>query len=157
MQKVHARSRSRSCHYLINHWMMTPSSPARQKIAVPNQKKIVSEGSDDDSNRMKSSTSPFKGQIDLNIQPEREEELSPGADSVNVMALIQDATERYLRHQRLSTGSNSNSAVNQALQGGGTGEKMGNTITLDTSHQDADNDHHGTLPMKPSASISANG
>ncbi|XP_044497204.1 B3 domain-containing protein Os07g0563300-like isoform X2 [Mangifera indica] len=122
----------------------------------PNQKKIVSEGSDDDSNRMKSSTSPFKGQIDLNIQPEREEELSPGAESVNMMALIQDATERYLRHQRLSTGSNSSSAVDQALQGGGTGEKISNAITLDSSHQDADNDHHGTLPLKPSASISAN-
>ncbi|XP_044460534.1 B3 domain-containing protein Os07g0563300-like isoform X2 [Mangifera indica] len=129
---------------------------SKTQNTCPSQKKMVSEGSDDESNRMKSSTSPFKGQIDLNIQPEREEELSPGADSVNMMTLSQDATERYLRHQILSTDSNNHSEVNQALQVGGTGEKLGNTITLDSSHQDADSDH-GNLPMKPSASISANG
>ncbi|KAL5772538.1 hypothetical protein ACOSQ2_012462 [Xanthoceras sorbifolium] len=124
----------------------------------PNQKKVVSEGSDDDSNRIKSSTSPFKGQIDLNIQPEREEELSPGSDSGSVVRLIQDATDMYLRQQRLSSsGSNNNSAVNQVLLGGGTGEQINNGIILDSSHQDANEEHTGTLSMKASASVSATG
>ncbi|KAE8724237.1 HSI2-like 1 isoform 2 [Hibiscus syriacus] len=45
--------------------------------------KVVIEGSEDDLNRVKSSNSSFKGQIDLNIRPEREEELSSGSDSGN--------------------------------------------------------------------------
>ncbi|KAJ6929237.1 B3 domain-containing protein [Populus alba x Populus x berolinensis] len=55
----------------------SPSSNAGSASGSPNKKKAVSEVSDDDPNRIKSSTSPFKGQIDLNIQPEREDELSP--------------------------------------------------------------------------------
>lgn len=52
----------------------------------PNQKREFHDGSDDEPSRMKpSSTSPFKGQIDLNIQPEREEGLSPGSDSGSVI------------------------------------------------------------------------
>ncbi|XP_072987612.1 B3 domain-containing protein Os07g0563300-like isoform X1 [Typha latifolia] len=38
----------------------------------------------------KASTSPHKAQIDLNIQPEREEEPSPKSDAVGLMRLIQD-------------------------------------------------------------------
>lgn len=52
----------------------------------PNQRREFHDGSDDEPSRMKpSSTSPFKGQIDLNIQPEREEGLSPGSDSGSVI------------------------------------------------------------------------
>ncbi|KAJ6416517.1 hypothetical protein OIU84_002390 [Salix udensis] len=46
----------------------SPSSNAGSASGSPNKKKAVSEGSDDDPNRMKSSASPFKGQIDLNIK-----------------------------------------------------------------------------------------
>ncbi|KAK6268863.1 hypothetical protein QUC31_013023 [Theobroma cacao] len=125
----------------------------------PNPKKLVSEGSDDDPNRIKSSTSPFKGQIDLNIQPEREEELSPGSDSGSMMRLLQDATERYLRQQRmLSSGVNSDSTVTQAQSGGGTeGEKTSSSVNLGASHQDADRDHSAIFSIKSSAPTSATG
>ncbi|MBA0569544.1 hypothetical protein Golob_003265, partial [Gossypium lobatum] len=74
-----------------------------------NPEKVVSENLDDDTNRLKSSSSPFKGQIDLNIQPEREEELSPGSDSGGTMRLLQDATDKYHRQQSiLSSSGNSN-------------------------------------------------
>ncbi|KAK4753246.1 hypothetical protein SAY87_022044 [Trapa incisa] len=39
------------------------------------------DGSSEEHNRSKTSDSPFKGQFDLNIQPEREEEMSPCSDS----------------------------------------------------------------------------
>ncbi|ESR62467.1 hypothetical protein CICLE_v10014219mg [Citrus x clementina] len=135
-----------------------PLSCSKTGNNSPNEKKVVSEGSDDDSSRIKSSTSPFKGQIDLNIQPEREEELSPGSDSGSMIRLLQDATEKYLRQQRLSSsGVNTSSVENEGLQGGVTGEKISNGITLDGSHQDTDEDHHGSLSVKASASISATG
>ncbi|OMO76549.1 hypothetical protein CCACVL1_15578 [Corchorus capsularis] len=124
----------------------------------PNPIKVVSEGgSDDDPNRVKSSTSPFKGQIDLNIQPEREEELSPGSDSGSMMKLLQDATERYLRQQRLNFGGNSSSVVTQTQPVGGTGDKIGNSVNLGASHQDPDRDHPAVFPIKASAHTSATG
>ncbi|XWS19528.1 hypothetical protein CRYUN_Cryun31cG0023700 [Craigia yunnanensis] len=123
----------------------------------PNLKKVVSEGSDDDPNRVKSSISPFKGQIDLNIQPEREEELSPGSDSGNMMRLLQDATERYLRQQRmLSSGGNSNAEVTQTQPGGGTeGDNISTSVNLGASHRDADGDHPAVFSIKTSAPTSA--
>ncbi|GLT49451.1 hypothetical protein SLA2020_230040 [Shorea laevis] len=99
----------------------------------PNPKKVVSEGSDDDPSKKKSTPSPFKGQIDLNIQPEREEEPSPGSDSSSMMRLLQDATERYLRQQKLlSSGGNGNLTVTQTQPGGGgtEGEKLSSSIAL---------------------------
>ncbi|GKV30934.1 hypothetical protein SLEP1_g39697 [Rubroshorea leprosula] len=99
----------------------------------PKPKKVVSEGSDDDPSKKKSSSSPFKGQIDLNIQPEREEEPSPGSDSSSMMRLLQDATERYLRQQKLlSSGGNGSLTVTQTQpSGGGTeGEKLSSSIAL---------------------------
>ncbi|XP_022723532.1 B3 domain-containing protein Os07g0563300-like isoform X2 [Durio zibethinus] len=124
----------------------------------PNVKKVVSEGSDNDPNRVKSSTSPFKGQIDLNIQPEREEELSPGADSGSMMRLIQDATERYLRQQMLSSGGNSNSDATQTPPGGGSeGEKISSSVNLGSSHRDSDRDHPTVFSIKTSAPSSATG
>ncbi|GLU23088.1 hypothetical protein SLE2022_391200 [Rubroshorea leprosula] len=79
----------------------------------PNPKRVVSKSSDDDPSKTKSSSTPFKGQIDLNIQPEKEEEPSL-SDSSSMMKLLQDPTERYLRQQELqSSGGTSNSGVTQ--------------------------------------------
>ncbi|KAE8716006.1 hypothetical protein F3Y22_tig00110156pilonHSYRG00171 [Hibiscus syriacus] len=106
----------------------------------PKTKKVATEGSDNDPNRVKSSISPFKGQIDLNIQPEREEELSPGSDSGSMMRLLQDATDIYLRqHSMLTSSSNSNLDVTQTQPGGGLGEvKDSSSLNLGTSHQHVD-------------------
>lgn len=127
----------------------------------PNQKKEVLELSDDDLNRTKSSTPPFKGQIDLNIQPEREEELSPGSDSGSMMKLLQDATERYLKQQRLSSsGGSENSSGNRSQQVGGEaggGEPLINGVTLGSSNHDGGNDCPATLSIKASASMTATG
>ncbi|KAK9267351.1 hypothetical protein L1049_009776 [Liquidambar formosana] len=124
----------------------------------PNLNEVVNEGSDDDPNRRKSSTSPFKGQIDLNIQPEREEELSPGSDSGSMMRLLQDATQRYLMQQKLLTSiGNRNLTDNQTPlgEGGAGGEKISNCVALGSSHQDTDAGRSVTLSMNASASTSA--
>ncbi|XP_057963273.1 B3 domain-containing protein Os07g0563300-like [Malania oleifera] len=111
----------------------------------PDQKMVVILGSDDDPSRIKSSNSPFKGQIDLNIQPEREEESSPCSDSSSMMRLLQDATtERYFRQQgSVSSNSNKNSVGNQEHLGGNGagGVKLGNGIILDSSTHNVDVDH----------------
>ncbi|KAL1099656.1 hypothetical protein V6Z11_D05G176300 [Gossypium hirsutum] len=124
----------------------------------PKPIKIASEGSEDDPNRVKSSILPFKGQIDLNIQPEREEELSPGSDSGSMMRLLQDATDKHLRQQStLTSGGNSNSEVSQTQPGGGPeGEKISNSVNLGASHQDIDRDHP-VFSIKTSAPTSATG
>ncbi|GAB4826874.1 hypothetical protein Ancab_033754 [Ancistrocladus abbreviatus] len=81
------------------------------------------ESSEDDPSR-RPSISSLKCQIDLNIQPERDEELSPGSGSGSIMKLLQDATERFLgkkdaterypRQQRpWNSGGIINSDVNQ--------------------------------------------
>ncbi|XP_022886319.1 B3 domain-containing protein Os07g0563300-like isoform X2 [Olea europaea var. sylvestris] len=49
----------------------------------------------DDPDERKSSVSPLKGQIDLNIQPEREDDLSPGSDLGAMKCLLVDAAEQY--------------------------------------------------------------
>ncbi|EEF40926.1 transcription factor, putative [Ricinus communis] len=135
-----------------------PSPSSNTGSSSPNKKKVFSEGSDDDPNRMKSSTSPFKGQIDLNIQPEREEELSPGSDSGSMMKMIQGATERYLRQQLLlSSDGDTVSAGKQALAGHAMGEEVGNGITLGSSLQDPDKDNSTTFSTKVPASSPAIG
>ncbi|XP_050235779.1 B3 domain-containing protein Os07g0563300 [Mercurialis annua] len=117
-------------------------------------KKLVGEGSDDDPNRIKSSTSPFKGQIDLNIQPEREDELSPGSDSGSTMKMIQDATERYLRQQRfLSSDGDNISAGKQTLESPSVVDRI-DTIN---AHQDSDKDRPITLSTNVSPSSPAAG
>ncbi|KAF8029696.1 hypothetical protein BT93_E2199 [Corymbia citriodora subsp. variegata] len=78
----------------------------------PSQKKVGNDGSDDEMNRIKSSGSPFKGQIDLNIQPEREEELSPGSDSGGMMKLLHDANQKCLKQRVLTSDSLRNSTGN---------------------------------------------
>ena len=125
----------------------------------PKQSKIIHEVSDDEPTKVKSS-SPFKGQIDLNIQPEREEELSPGSDSGGMLKLLHDATERYLKQQRLSSsGSGENPSGNQLRhdRSDGVGEKPSNGIDLGIKHHDPDADCPATLSMKSSVSSTAVG
>lgn len=120
----------------------------------------IHEISDDDPGKVKPSTSPFKGQIDLNIQPEREEELSPGSDSGGMMKLIHDATERYLKQQRLSSSaSGENPPGNTSRRDGGdvVGEKTSNGINLGNNPHNADNDCPSTLSMKAPVSSTAAG
>ncbi|KAJ6292470.1 hypothetical protein OIU78_024612 [Salix suchowensis] len=95
----------------------SPSSNAGSASGSPNKKKAVSEGSDDDPNRMKSSASPFKGQIDLNIKPEREDELSPGSDSGGTKRMLQGASERYLKMQRFLSSDGDSIPASVMLQG----------------------------------------
>jgi hypothetical protein len=120
----------------------------------PKHIREVNDVSDDEPNRMKSS-SPFKGQIDLNIKPERDEELSPGSDSGSMMKLLQDATDRYLRQNRLSSsGGSGNSSGNQSQPSadGAGGEKLSNFVTLGSNHSDAVEDRPATLSIKASTS-----
>ncbi|KAL4289948.1 hypothetical protein GQ457_14G010240 [Hibiscus cannabinus] len=117
----------------------------------PKPKKVVGEGLDDDSNRVKSSISPFKGQIDLNIQPEREEELSPGSDSGSMMRLLQDATDKYLRQQSIL------SSIGEKTTGGTEVENTSNSVDLGTNHQNVDTDPPTVFSIKTSAPTSATG
>lgn len=124
----------------------------------PNQKKVASDCSDDDPHRMKSSSSPFKGQIDLNIQPEREEDSSPASEPFCMILALQDATERYLQ-QQISSGSNGNSSsvVNQVQtdRGGPEEQILSNGVNISSSHQDVD--RLDTSSMKTSAPTSTIG
>lgn len=120
----------------------------------------INEGSDDDPNRNKPSSSPFKGQIDLNMQPEREEELSPGSDSGSMMKLLPDTGDRFLEQQRSNSGG-SGSSSSDPLEPGGEREHRGgnnssNGIDL-SSNVDVDKDCPATLSFKASASMSATG
>ncbi|EXB51816.1 B3 domain-containing protein [Morus notabilis] len=128
---------------------------------IPKQPKIVCEVLDDEPSKVKTSTSPFKGQIDLNIQPEREEELSPCSDSGDMMKLLQDATERYLRQQKLSSsGGCENPSGNHSRRDGGdaVGGKPNNGINLgSTQHDAADDGCPATLSVKASVSSTAAG
>ncbi|KAG7960194.1 hypothetical protein I3843_10G111400 [Carya illinoinensis] len=123
----------------------------------PKHIREVNDVSDDEPNRMKSS-SPFKGQIDLNIQPEREEELSPGSDSGSMMKSLQDATDRY-RQKLSSSGGSGNSSGNQSQPSGDGpgGEKLNNLVTLGNHHSDAEEDLPATLSLKSSGSTPATG
>ncbi|KAJ6728659.1 B3 DOMAIN-CONTAINING TRANSCRIPTION REPRESSOR VAL1 [Salix koriyanagi] len=161
----------------------SPSSNAGSASGSPNKKKAVSEGSDDDPNRMKSSASPFKGQIDLNIKPEREDELSPGSDSGGTKRMLQGASERYLRMQRflssdgdsipasvmlqgaserylrmqrfLSSDGDSIPASNHMVSSGGADEKVGSAVIFGGSHQDAGENHPSAFSLIASASTPA--
>lgn len=62
-----------------------PSISSSQKAVVNN------DGAEEGSEYRKTSPSPLKAQIDLNIQPEREEEPSPKSDTGGMMRLLRDA------------------------------------------------------------------
>ncbi|XP_043689046.1 B3 domain-containing protein Os07g0563300-like [Telopea speciosissima] len=120
---------------------------------------LVTETVDEDPYRKRPFSSPLKGQIDLNIQPEREDETSPASDSCSIMRLFHDATERYLREQRLSSSaSDRDPIIDQIAPGGGGGEAMGEEldgVPCGSGHLDGDMDHPVTLSMSMSASTSA--
>ncbi|KAJ8549633.1 hypothetical protein K7X08_033340 [Anisodus acutangulus] len=85
----------------------------------PQHGELNNEGSVDDPNHLnekKSSASPFKGEIDLNAKPERDDELSPGSDSGSMMRILQDTAEQYVRH------CGNGSFVSNQKSGDGTGE-----------------------------------
>ncbi|XP_042506761.1 B3 domain-containing protein Os07g0563300-like [Macadamia integrifolia] len=120
---------------------------------------LANETVDEDPNRKRPSSSPLKGQIDLNIQPEREDETSPTSDSCSVMRLFRDATERYLREQRLSSSTGDRDPINDQIEpaGGGVAGEGLDGVTCAIGHLDGDMDHPVTLSMSMSASTSATG
>ncbi|XP_071697468.1 B3 domain-containing protein Os07g0563300 isoform X2 [Rutidosis leptorrhynchoides] len=66
------------------------------QMEISNQK---SENFGNDLNKEKPPpVSSFK--IDLNIQPEREEECFPVSDSMGIMRLVEESTQRYIRQQQ---------------------------------------------------------
>ncbi|KAK7327961.1 hypothetical protein VNO77_22055 [Canavalia gladiata] len=125
------------------------SLPCNTGESSPNQNKEGNDGSDDDPNRIKSSVSPFKGQIDLNIQPEREEELSPGSDSGGMIKVLHDATERYLKQQTMLNPGTGDSSGRQSQQvGDGMREdKLSNGVAHGSSSHNPDQEHAQSLSM----------
>ncbi|KAI9120796.1 hypothetical protein K1719_007829 [Acacia pycnantha] len=115
----------------------------------PNQNREGNEGSDEDPNKTKSSASPFKGQIDLNIQPEREEELSPSSDSGSMIKLLHNATEKYLRQQSMANSFAGDTSGGQSQEVGDDAreEKLCNGVALGSSNHNADKEHAQTLSM----------
>ncbi|GFZ03122.1 syntaxin of plants 125 [Actinidia rufa] len=120
------RERSRNCTAKVT----TASKFSRDNVR----------GQHSDNYWMRSSTlSPFKGQIDLNIQPERDEELSPGSYSDGVMTMLQDATERDHMQQRFSSSNNQNCTDQTQVGGNGVGVNFGNSIIA--FHRDPESEH----------------
>ena len=121
----------------------------------PNRKMVSTEVPNDDPSRMRSSApSPFKGQIDLNIQPERDEELSPGSYSDGVTRMLQDAAERDHMQQRFSSSNNQNCTDQMQVGGNGVAVNFGNSIIA--FHRDPELEHPKPLSANaPSASTSA--
>ena len=127
--------------------------------------KLIEEGkmnddSDEDPNKNKPSTSPFKGQIDLNMQPEREDELSPGSDSGSMMKNLQDTGDRFFEQQRLNsggTGSSSSDPLEPGVEREHRVENISSVVDLRSSNVDADKDQPATLSFNASASMPSTG
>lgn len=121
----------------------------------PNLKTLATEGVCDDPSRRKLSSSPFKGHIDLNIQPEREEEPSPVSDSGSMMRLLRDAPEIYLNEQRLATPvGNGELTINHMEAIGGVGGQRPDTEPHGITQPDADVDRLVPVSMSLLASTS---
>ncbi|KAL6992644.1 hypothetical protein U1Q18_010756 [Sarracenia purpurea var. burkii] len=115
---------------------------------------------DDDPGHVRSSLSPpFKGQIDLNIQPERDEYPSSGSDSSGTARLIKDATERYFGQQRLTSTSYRNSPAANRIQPTGVviGGNFGNSIALSNSSILPDTNAECHVPLATIAPASTSG
>ncbi|XP_042484184.1 B3 domain-containing protein Os07g0563300-like isoform X2 [Macadamia integrifolia] len=136
------------------------SSNTSNSSSNPKQPLVNETVDDENLNSKKPSSSPLKGQIDLNIQPEREDEPSPTSDSCS-MRLIRDATERYLRGQRQSSsGSDGDPITDQIEPGrGGVVEERLDGVPCGSVNLDGDMEHPVTLsmPMSTSTSTSATG
>ncbi|XP_061367671.1 B3 domain-containing protein Os07g0563300 [Gastrolobium bilobum] len=116
----------------------------------PNQNREGVDGSDDNPKRIKLSALPFKGQIDLNIQPEREEELSPSSDSGSMVKVLPDATERYIRQRCMlkSAATDSSSSQSQRVGDGMREEELSNgVVALGNNSHNADQEHAQALSM----------
>ncbi|KAL2244831.1 UNVERIFIED_CONTAM: B3 domain-containing protein [Sesamum indicum] len=105
-------------------------------ISGLNQEEMGKWGYLDEANGRKSSTSPLKGQIDLNIQPDREEELSPSSDSGAMKHVLPGSADRFFRQQR-SLGSDviADLVGKQMQQDGIGGANFISCMALDSSHQ----------------------
>ncbi|KAG1347182.1 B3 domain-containing protein [Cocos nucifera] len=68
-----------------------PSSAAPSVLSSPQKAAVNNDGAEEGAEYKKTSPSPLKAQIDLNIQPEREEEPSPKSDAGGMMKLLRDA------------------------------------------------------------------
>ncbi|XP_019162407.1 PREDICTED: B3 domain-containing transcription repressor VAL2 isoform X4 [Ipomoea nil] len=118
----------------------------------PTHEEPNSESCLDDTNDIiekKSSPSPIKGEIDLNIKPERED-LSPRCDSGGVMRFLQDAAERFIWQQRGLPSSFAN--------GNPVGHEVQDHVNLnncgsDGSHQTSDADRHMALSIDNVSSV----
>ncbi|KAL0398658.1 UNVERIFIED_CONTAM: B3 domain-containing protein [Sesamum radiatum] len=125
-------------------WQQSPEKPQAVDthagtdagISGLNQEEVVKWGYLDEANGRKSSTSPLKGQIDLNIQPDREEELSPSSDSGAMKHLLPGSADRFFRQQR-SFGSDviGDLVGKQMQQDGIGGANFISCMALDGSHQ----------------------
>lgn len=117
-----------------------PSSNANGKS---NQELVVYGLASDDYNPPNPS-SPFKGGIDLNIRPEREDELSPLSGPGSIMGFHRDPSELQCKQQKLVS-SSKNRGVNQlSTSGGGTqvkAENLANGVSPSSDHEDVDMDH----------------
>ncbi|KAL5986860.1 hypothetical protein ACLOJK_015194 [Asimina triloba] len=139
--------------------LLSPEKPDQQEQDAGNKndgnlsQKTIANGDEDDSSKRKSA-SPFKGHIDLNIQPEREEEPSPVSDSGNMMRLLRDATDLYLKQQGLGDSIGSAEPVlNQAEPSCSIGGERPNSPPDNGGHPtDVDK-----IPMAMSASTSGTG
>lgn len=76
----------------------------------------------DEANESEPAISPLKGQIDLNIQPEREEDLSPGLDSGPAKGSLLDPTDRFCKQQRSLGSDVIGNLVGKKMQQDGVGD-----------------------------------
>ncbi|XP_057764633.1 B3 domain-containing protein Os07g0563300-like isoform X2 [Salvia miltiorrhiza] len=67
-----------------------------------NEEEAPNSGHLEEPNARKLSSSPLKGQIDLNIQPEREEDFSPRSDCGAVKCSLPGSADRFFRQQHRS-------------------------------------------------------
>ncbi|KAJ4977240.1 hypothetical protein NE237_002346 [Protea cynaroides] len=120
---------------------------------------MVNETVDEDPNKKRPFSSPLKGQIDLNIQPEREDDTSPVSDSCSVMRLFRDAAERNLRGQKQSSSPSDRDPIIDQIEsvGGGAMGERPDGVPCGSGHLDGDMEHPVTLSMSMSASTSATG
>ncbi|XP_016514249.1 B3 domain-containing protein Os07g0563300 isoform X1 [Nicotiana tabacum] len=119
----------------------------------PQRGELNNEGYADDPNypnEKKSSALPFKGEIDLNAKPERDDELSPGSDSGSIMRILQVAAEQYVRH--CENGSFTGNHEN----GDGTGETNPNNCVIVGGTNQTDVDHNRPLSIGTAASLAPN-
>ncbi|OVA13887.1 B3 DNA binding domain [Macleaya cordata] len=122
--------------------------------SAPNPR-MVNESADDDGNGKKMSSSPFKGGIDLNIQPEREDEPSPVSDSGGMTRCMSHGQPQMLA----SSDGHIELVVNQIEHrgGGAGGENLQNGVSYASGdHLDANMDHHPVTTLLP-VSTSATG